>query len=195
MKSTDYVIWGRRRVKKAAFLSDLHGIEAVHELLYGVPRATSFSEDAVWDVDEDAPPNGILPDSINNPYRLLACSRRLVEFLQASEVPRVEYLPVAIRNPKGRIISKDVFIVHPLEPVDCLDVDKSSVEWSPIAETDIDRVARVVLDESKLDPTRQLFRLAKFPDLVLVRRDLANSIDAEGFTGMRWIELNEYPED
>jgi len=195
MKSTDYVIWGRRRVKNAAFLSDLHGIEKAHELLYGIPRAAGFPEDVVWDVDDDAPPNGILPDSINNPDRLLACSRRLVEFLQARSVPKVEYLPVAIRNQKGRIISKNVFIVHPLEPVDCLDVDKSAAEWSPIAETDIDRVGRLVLVESKLDPTRQLFRLAKFPDLVLVRRDLADGIDAAGLTGMRWIELNEYPEN
>jgi hypothetical protein len=195
MKSTDYVIWGRRRVKNALFLGDLHGIEALHELLYGVPRAVGFPEDTVWDVDEDAPRNGILPDSINNPYRLLACSRRLVEFLKAKEVAKVEYLPVAIRNQKGRIISKDVFIVHPLDPVDCLDVDRSGVECSPIAETDIDRVSRVVLDESKLVPSRQLFRLAKFPDLVLVRRDLADDIDSEGLTGMRWIELHEYPED
>ena len=194
MKSTDYLIWGRMRVKNAVFLSDLHGIANAYELLYGVPRAEGFPDDAVWDVDEDAPPNGILPDSINNTDRLLACSKRLVECLQASGVAKVEYLPVAIRNQKGRIASKSVFIVHPLDPVDCLDIDKSGVEWSPIATTDIDRVKRLVLDESKLDPVRELFRLAKFPDLVLARRDLAEKIDSAGFTGVRWIELDEYPE-
>ena len=40
-----------------------------------------------------------------------------------------------------------------------------------------------------------MFRLKRFWDITLVRRDLANAITAAGFTGVEWLEVSNYQED
>src|SRR5690606_42076348 len=43
-----------------------------------------------------------------------------------------------------------------------------------------------IFDEEQLDPKRQLFRLKSFSRLILVHRAVAEAIDKEGLTGVRW---------
>jgi len=49
-----------------------------------------------------------------------------------------------------------------------------------------------VLDEDRIDRSRLLFKLKYFHDCVLIRRDLAQAISANGFTGLRWTECAKY---
>src|SRR5262249_52340497 len=133
-------------------------------------------------------------DTLLNSHRLVIASARLKRFLESQGLSRVEYLPVTILNHKGRPASRDYFIVHPVDLDACVDVKKSEVEWSAMEPSSIDSVTRLAIDETALDRTVALFRPKPFYDVVLVRRPLAEAIDAQGFSGIRWIELSSYPE-
>ena len=109
-------------------------------------------------------------------------------------MPDVEYLPVSIVDHRGRIASPDYCIVNPINPVDCLDADKSGADWSELNEGTIDSIAKLVITEEKVPPARQLFRMKYFYDLILIRRELAEAINGSGATGIRWIEPKDYPE-
>ena len=77
---------------------------------------------------------------------------------------------------------------------DCLDLNSSSVKWNKWDKDTIERVRRLLLDESRIDPARELFRAKAFWDVIFVSRPLAQAIDDMGFSGVRWIELSDYPE-
>jgi hypothetical protein len=135
-----------------------------------------------------------MTDNLINTRTLIVASLKLKNFLETRQLPKVEYLPITILDHKGRPASRDYFIIHPIEPVDCLDVSQCGAQRSSIDPETIQWLDRLVIDEGKIDPSRDMFRLKFFYDVILVRRELAAAIDAEGLTGIRWIELSDYPE-
>ncbi|MGK3961292.1 DUF1629 domain-containing protein [Sorangium sp. So ce1667] len=193
MSRSSYVIWGRERVDGACMLYKLSGVEKVFQLLNGVPRAAGFPGDATYSMDPNFPDDMLLTDSLNNPDMLIVVSERLRQLIASKATRGVEYLPVTIIDHKGKAAGRYT-IVHPIEPLDCLDLDRCEPRRSRIVKTMIDDVKRLVLDDSKLDPERALFRPLGFPRVVLVRRDVADAISAGGFSGTRWVELDAYPE-
>jgi hypothetical protein len=188
------VIWGTGGVPYACVLKKLAGVEDEWELNEGVPRAHSWGEHAVYRMDAERPYDMILTDNPANVDGLIVVSRRLKDSLAAWNVQKVEFLRITILNHKGRIASGDHFILHAIEPVDALDQGQSAASWSALDPSSIDSVERLVLDEGRLDPSRLIFRLQWFPDVLLVRRDLVRALDRGGFSGLRWIELEDYPE-
>jgi hypothetical protein len=193
--NANYVLWGLQEVPHGCVLKELVGVEKLYELKNGVPRAADFPDKASYRMHPDFPHHTILTDNLLNTDRLIVGSARLREFLEARSVQKVEYLPVLLRNPKGKVVSKTYAIINPIDPVDCLDVAKSGVTMSKIVKNKIQAVKKIVLDPSRVDAKRELFRLRGFPHVTLVRRELAEAIDGEGFTGIRWVELSAYPED
>jgi hypothetical protein len=193
MIKSDFVIWGSEPVKNACVLYSLDGVEDTFELSDGVSRAANFGDSATYTMDPNFPNDTILVDHLFNTDFRIVGSLRLKEFLDSRHVTKVEYLPVTILNHKNKPASKDYFIIHPIEPVECLDAEKSGARWSRIDKTRIDKVERLVVDEEKIDPDRVLFRAKAFHRVILTRRNLAEAITAAGFTGIKWIELTNYP--
>jgi hypothetical protein len=192
--ANDFLVWDSAVVPNACCLSQLINVEDQFELPKGVPRAASFPTDAAFTMDADFPHDTLLTDNLVNTDRLIVASPRLKAFLESQALSNVEFLPVTILDHKGRAASRDYCIVHPIDLVDCVDVQQSDLEWSIIDPSSIDTVTRLVIDETRLDPRVALFRPKPFYDVVLARRPLAEAIDAQGFSGIRWIELSSYPE-
>ena len=94
----------------------------------------------------------------------------------------------------GKPFKEVYFIVHPVEPVECLDLKKSGAKIDKFNKDVIESVKKLVLDKKRIDPKRELFRAKRFYDVIFVRRELAESLDEAGFSGLRWIELSDYPE-
>jgi hypothetical protein len=189
-----YVVWAAylEPGKNFCVLDDLDNVDDDFELKKGVPRADGFPENAVMSMDAEYPKAIALADNIHNTCRLIVVSQRLKEFFDQRNLKNVEFLPVRIMNHKNRLASKDYFIINPIRPQECLDIKKSGCTWSDIIKDDIDEIKRLVLDEKRLDPEVAMFRLKHFYKPVLVKRELADAITAEGFTGLRWIELSDY---
>jgi hypothetical protein len=192
MKKSDFVIWDSAVVKNAVVLHVLTGVEKEYQLRKGVPRAATFPKDASYAMHPDFPHNTILVDNLVNTGLRIVASKRLKEFLESKDISQVEYLPVTIVNHKGKPASKDYFIVHPIEPVECLDLDKCEPTWGKLDKTSIDKVRHLVIDQERVDGSRQLFRPKQFHYVILARRALAEAIDAAGFTGIKWIELEHF---
>jgi len=173
-------------------LYKLTGVQDQFELNEGVPRAANFPEEACYSMHPDAVHNTVFTDTLLNRSMLIIISPKLRDFLRSQRLTRVEYLPISIRNHKGKVATRDYCILHPIDPVDCLDLKKSKVEWGMIDKTCIDEVTKLVIDETKIEPSRAVFRMKSFFDVVMVRRDLAEKISKSGFTGIEWTELQDF---
>lgn len=177
---------------KVAVLGALKGVEDDYELLKGVPRAEDFPDDAAFRFSDDYPRNLQLEDFLLNQNKLLVASARARALFEAEALVNVEYLPVTVLNHKGREIEEPYTIVHQVEPQKAIDEAKSTFEVNQIDPERIFYLSSLVLDEAKVDPAVRLFRLARFGQMPVFRRDLAEAVTAAGLTGIRFHELDEW---
>jgi|ERR1051326_8151246 hypothetical protein len=191
----DFLIWMfDSQFPHACSLEPMEGFEEVFHLWAGEKLEQQFPTNARFTMRADRPTATVLTDSLHNNQRLLVISEGLKEFLQASDVPQLEFLKVAVRNHKGKVVPEKYYIINPLDPVDCLDRVASKAKVSRINKNRIDSIKKLVLNPSALPGDRRMFRIASFPPVHLVRRDLSDAITKKGFTGIRWLETSKYPE-
>lgn len=191
MKSR-YVIWTTKNEPDCCVLEGLCGVDKRYQLRNGISRYDDFPESASFSMNPDLPHNVLLRDNLRNTSVMKVISKRFKEMLEQYGVQKVEYLPVTIINHKGRVASRDYFILHDIDPVDCLDKKKCGVTMSVVKPENIDEVEMLILDDRKVDLARQIFRPRYFSDVTLVSRELAAAIDSKGFTGISWMELEDW---
>jgi hypothetical protein len=187
-----YVLWDTVRPPYVCALGGLEGVPRLFELKDGVSRAKDFDEHAHFQMSPTYPYDIRLADSLKNADRLVVASRRLKEFLEGRGLDHVEYLPVAILNHKGRVASREYHVIHLTDPIDCLDIPKCRATQSMLIPEDILDVEELVLEPTRLDQDRLLFRAQYYDRPVFVRRDLAAEIENGGFVGIRFAELTDY---
>lgn len=192
---SNYVIWAHGLVDGGCVLGALAGVERRFDLLAGVPRAAGFPLNASFAMDPEYPDDVTLTDSLFNTDMLVIASGRLATLFDERAAPALERLPVTIFDHRGRSVHMPYFILHPLEPVDCLVLDRCGAKRSRITPSMIKEIRHLVVDEARIPANRLLFRPLDFPRVTLIRRDVAAEIDSRGFNGMRWVELDNYPED
>jgi hypothetical protein len=190
----EYVIWKYKSVPFACVLKPLVGLEKSFRLLEGVPLQNGFPGTVQFHMDPDFPNDLVLPDNLLNPDFCIVASGRLAAALRARNVAHVEYLPVTIIDHKGRAASTECVIVHPVEPVDCIDTAQSVFDCSRINKTRINSFKKLVLDTTRIPADRKIFRLKGFWKAVVVRLDLMQALSKEGFTGLGWLPIQDYPE-
>ncbi len=194
MSQSRYLVWSAGRFPGGCVLLPLAGVERTFRLLDGEALLAGFPSDATFSMDPDLPDDMLLTDALTNVDMLIVASPRLKEIFEARAAPSLEYLPVTILDHRGLPAEPGYFILHPTDPVDCLEVDQCGVTRSSIDPSTIDDVERLVLDERRIPSDRLLFRPLGFPRAHLVRRDVAEEITRQGLTPIRWVELSDYPE-
>lgn len=193
--ASNYLVWRQDIVDGAATLSPMTGYPEDWKLLNGLPVTGELPSASQFAMDPDNPTGIALTDALYNRDMLIVGSERLRSVIEAEAGPDMEYLPVAVYNHQKRQIPEAYAIIHPLNPVDCLDIDACQVRWGRIDKNDIARLKQLVIDESRIDESRVLFRPKHYKSIILVHRKLAEKIDAAGCTGARWLELQDFPED
>lgn len=191
--SSEFVIWADRSVENSTSLTGLAGLEREWTLFQGMRLAPDWG-DVSYEMDPNYPDDIALFDGVANIDRLVIVSKELREFLARRDLQGVEYLPITIRDHRGRVASRDHAIVNPHPLQDAIDIDASEVTYDRLIPTDIAEVDRLVIDPARVEPKLGIFRLARFTRPVVLRRSLAEEITVEGFRGMRWIASTEYPE-
>lgn len=189
---SNYVIWYNRQRNNECSLRDFVGLDNTFPLTAGMSLADSFPEDSSFAMDADEPTKIALTDSLSNTNRVIVASEALTDFFRKSAVPKVEYLPTKIIDHKNRVLEEKYFILHPIDSVDCLNLDGVKVEFSLILPDQINNLNRIVLFEDKIPPDRMFFRCLNFSKVILVKRSFADAISAAGFKGFKWRELSEY---
>lgn len=153
----------------------------------GLPVGRLFQE-VEFRMSDDAP--GILvPDWIDNTLELTLATQALVEFLRLECFSRIELIPFALLNHKGREADPSCSVVNVLEVVDAVDSARTVGELDPVNEGWYLAIRRLALDFDRIDPALDLFRLASHPMTLVVREDLRSKIEAAGLTGMTFLEL------
>ena len=192
--SDDLLLWRYQSSEGACVLQDFTGLDETFRLHLGTPLGASFPGDVAFHMHPDFPHDLMLTDSLLNSDQCLVVSARLRAALAALEPVKVEFLPVAIIDHKKRKVPDPYFIVHPIEPVDCIDRARSDVKTSRITPTKISAMKRMVLDPARVPAERTIFRLRDYWGVIVVRRAVAEALDKGGFTGVRWLEPKAYPE-
>ena len=119
----------------------------------------------------------------------MVCSERLKDFIQGKNPDKLEYLPVTVFDIKGNSVAASYFIIHPIDPPDCINAAKSKVTWSAFDPTSIEYADHIEIDETRVPPGRLVFSPKSFPGMVLLQRELALAIEKAGFTGIGWAEI------
>ena len=188
----DHFIWMSTPIKNACWLTAMTNFPKTYLLSQGVPLAATFPDNVETSMDDDFKKATALTDDHKNSDRVKVCSPRLVKFLQERKVENVEYLPITIRNHKGKVASTEYCIVNPVGLVDALDLKASQPRYNSMNKDQIDGVEKLVLDPGRIDPKRKVFRLAGLYFPVLIAGDLADAIKAEGFVGPYFRPLVEF---
>jgi hypothetical protein len=84
----------------------------------------------------------------------------------------IEFLPVMLLDHHSKPLAS-YFILHPVPALGRGSFDRATAEGS-------------------MDPALPVIKVRSFDGHSLVRRDLAQAMTAEGFTGIRWVEVEDY---
>jgi hypothetical protein len=189
---SNLLVWDSAVVPNGCVLGEHSELEDSWEFLDGVSRAETFPTDFTYSMHPDFPHDTLLVDNLINTDMMTVVSPALRSFLESWNLTNVEYLPTTILDHRGRPAGRNYCVVHPINPVDCLDLAKSGARFSAIDAETVEEIKQLVVDESRLDPTRRFFRPKGFYRATLVTKDLAAAIDKQGFRGIRWIELDAF---
>ena len=189
----DYVAWGTTSQGGFATLLPIENVEDSYELSEGLSRAEGFPPTAAFRMNPSYPRDVKLADAIHSRGGdgIPILSPALREAFEAAEPPDMEYLPVTIYDHKDRVASDVYVIANSYHVIDCLDHDAMDIEWNPLDPMSIMSCEQVVLDTERLPGAPAVFRAKNMEKRVLVRRDVAEALQASQFTGLWFDELED----
>lgn len=167
-------------------LGALQNVPRDEDILAGLPRSDGFPDDAYYEMSHELPKDIQVPDSACAMIHFVV-SPRLAQALADDPglgASRIEFLPVKIKNHKGRFVRGIFFVLNPLDIVDAIDIAASGARFNLIEPTEIATVDRLVLRDLADPPA--VFRPLHFRRLVLVREDVAGRLLAAGLTGLQF---------
>ena len=186
----NFVVWSTSVEPGICDLNEVENVEDDFELTGGTSRIDGWPKDAFCRMSGDRKKDVGLADVLFCTVRVI--SQKLKDALVAAEAGNIEYLPITIKNHKGRVASKDYFICNPQDFVDCVDVAKSKVKFNAIDPDLMDTCKSLVLREQEIPPRLQVFRLHRWGHVILMRRALADRLVQAGFTGLVFQECSQF---
>lgn len=195
----EFVLWERKYEDYSATLEGIQGVEDEWEINEGISKINTFLNTVSFQMNREKPNDLILLDSIPNIDFLIVASFKLMSFLKKQEIKKIEFLPVTIIDHKSNTLPNDFFIIHPIEPIDCLDAKRCGAIWNKLDPEYIKRLNRIAFNEEFISmedsqmAERKIFRAKNFYRVTFVSKELAKAIDSEGFTGIRWVDTQNYP--
>lgn len=188
----NYLIWETSVEPGVTGLYYLENVDDAFEINEGISRAKGFPDDALFRMNPNHPKDVKLADQLFNYESHMVVHKKIATFLEAFPLKEVELLPVSILNHKGRVASKDYFIVHPLKVQECVNKDKSNIVWNPLDPDDIAAVFSLVVDFKSVDKSYPIFRPRHLLPRIMVREDLARALQKEAFSGIEFIPPEEF---
>jgi hypothetical protein len=188
----DYLVWEPLWQDGWCRLGPLENVDHPAWIRWGRSRAQDFPDNASFTMSPRFPYDTLPVDCITNMSGELVVSQPVVELLQRENLQHVEYLPVKLLDHRERPVDEPYAIVHPILPVDCLDIAACGPTWSAVAPDHILFIERLVIDVKRVDPNRRLFRCAAYTKAKIIHRSLANALTTAKFIGCSFVELEDY---
>jgi len=162
-------------------------------LLEGESAADDYPDEMTVEL---APDSGVkLADSIPNLLSIYVVSEKLKGILEQTG-EAFEFLPLRIRNHKGKVEKETFYIANLLGSLRCMDLEQSDAAQSSMEKDQMRRIRRLVLDPEKIPEAKKIFRLGEMKQLIIVRKDLAVEIyRTQGCRGMIFQDMEEFGEE
>lgn len=129
---------------------------------------------------------GYLPDFLTGGTSILIISSKVKQFLeQSSEIRFLKFIETKITS---RTITEKFYMVNILEPISCIDREKSIFEIPPENPDAIILLQKMVIDENKTK-NRKLFYMIEFPAQLLIEESFANEMLDAGIKDIRLLPL------
>ena len=192
--ANQYLIVKTEPPQGACRLRTIKNVPNDHRFSIGASFSKDFPADALFRMNDSFPNDTRLVDSLRNLSALLVVSERFKNALEAipGALVQNEVLPVAIVNHRGRKEKAPYFIIHQLARPECLDEAKTKGTRSKIAPAQFQFLKKMVLDVRRIPPSLMLFRAAQYPQLPLVRRDVAESLAKLDLVGVELCDIARY---
>jgi hypothetical protein len=191
--SADFLVWRDGALTDGICKLDglSGGVTKSFQIHQGISRLAGWSPDASSAMNPDWPKDIGLADSMSC-ENFPVVSAKAKDFFAGESAGKIEFLPIKIINHKGRVASDSYFVVNPLDIVDCIDKDASVVKMNPINKQ-IKGCKQLVLKADAIPPELKIFRLKDWPDVVVIRRELAVKAEKEaGLTNLKFYESATY---
>lgn len=174
---------------------DLETQEAIpkqYQLRKGISRLDGWPEDVVFEFSKDQPEGMNLTDYVENSPQWLIISDQFKAILEEFHAEDIEYLPVKIKNHKGRMASEHYWIANFLVLTKAVDRKNSIFDDNPGIEDGIFSFDKLVLLQDILKSGPVIFSLKEEPMTFIARQDLVQRIKEEGLTGVEFIETDKF---
>lgn len=188
-----YYVLDNKLDETDAYITDLpENLSDKYELLQGVPRLATWPNDVKFTYSRHYPEGINLTDYVGNKFRWMIVSDRFRSVLADTDLENVEYLPISIRNHKGRMADDNYWIVNFLALTEVIDRDRSDYREDAAFEGQISRFDNMVLRDEVQTDGPPVLRMREDPMMVLVREDFKTAMEKEGLTGMQYWETDTY---
>lgn len=192
--SSNFVLWSFEEVPNALVTDRLRGANNAGErrnLVSGKPFLDTFGGQLQFTADPDYPDDLLLIDTFSNTASVFPISLALKNFLVSKHLLEIEFVPVNMLDHRDNVVG-EYYLLHPLIPVDCIDIEKSDVKVDRLNEEMFNTVRELVLNEGNIPQQRKIFRIKGLYDAIAVERSLAEELSGQKFIGLDWIEIDEY---
>lgn len=189
--SDRFYIWDFEDVPNALVPDKLLNVEKKLKLLMGVPFGKDLPDGLQFSADPDYPDDLKMLDSFGNAESVIPISPKLKVFLESKKIPNLEFIPVEMLDHRDNAI-ETYFLLHSTEVIDAIDKDETDLEVDDLNEEMYESVEDLVLVDDDIPEDIQIFRIKGLYDATCVSKKLADEISDNGFTGIDWMEIEDY---
>ena len=155
------------------------------ELDEGEPAAALFPPESTVRFSEDFPKRRKVLDFMSNTFGCHIVSAKVKRILEAQGAKNCEFIPLTILDHKGKVASKEHFLLQVLGHVEAVDMERSQVVMNSILKDRIGNFEHLVLKREAIPPDAVIFRLSRKRDEFLVNQATYEALTKEGVTGLK----------
>lgn len=130
---------------------------------------------------------GNSPDLMGNPVSWLICSEKLISLISSVTSDGFEIYDAPLFDSKTKKTVAGYSILNVYKKIPCLDLEKSSVDWSS-DHKEITAVYEHVFCKDKIPEDCHIFRPSEWPFSVVLSDKLAKSFIGKDLTGVAFIK-------
>ncbi|RKH09727.1 hypothetical protein D7X74_29015 [Corallococcus sp. CA047B] len=154
-------------------------------LFEGQSHISQFPAGATLKFSRNFPKHRKLFDFVANTLSLIIASKKVKDILDSVGVDNCEYLPVAVKDHKDKIVGPEYFIIHPVGGEDGIDLEKSVYYKEPFDEREIEDVDLLALNKEAISPRARFFRFKPLMREYVIDQVVADALKAGKVTGYR----------
>jgi hypothetical protein len=134
---------------------------------------------------EDFPKRRKVCDFMSTTFGSHIVSAKVKRILEEQGADNCEFIPLTMLDHKGKVASKEHFLLNVLGHVEAVDMERSQVVMNSILKDRIGNFERLVLKRDAIPPNAIIFRLSRKRDEFLVNQAAYEALTKEGVTGLK----------